>query len=124
VLQHLKNTFASCNVCSEPIETANLKSFICCHCCKRQVVFHRTCAQRLAFDEVEKLECPVCGAGEKFRETVLKYGIRIPKVCCYSKSAPDNQQQEQQSGTQADTELQEAEDLEYVERHVSCFVVL
>jgi hypothetical protein len=26
----------------------------------------------LAFDKGEELECPACGAGEKFRETVLK----------------------------------------------------
>jgi len=111
VLQHLKNTVASCNICYEPTETSNLKSFICCRSCKTQAVFHRTSAQHLAFDKEEELECPVCGAEEKFRETVQKYGIRVPKVCCFSKSAPDNQQQEQQSGAETDTELQQAEGL-------------
>jgi len=53
----------------------------------------------------------VCGTGEKVRATVLQYGIRIHNVRCSSKSAPENQQQKQQSGTHTDTELQEAEDL-------------
>ena len=38
VRQYLKNTVASCNICNELIETANLKSFICCHSCKTQAV--------------------------------------------------------------------------------------
>ena len=74
---------------------------------------------RLVFHKGERLESPVCGAGTKFRDTVLKYGIYIPKVCS-SNSAPDKQQQEQQSTTQTDTYLQEAEDLENLEHHVSC----
>ena len=90
------------------LQHLNLKSFIRCHPCKSQALYHTTCTQRLAFEKAE-LQCPVRGAGEKFRERVLKYFIRIPKVLCSSKSTPDNQQQEQQSGTQTDTDLQEAQ---------------
>jgi len=38
VRQHLKNTVAFCNICNEPIETAKLESFICCHYSKTQFV--------------------------------------------------------------------------------------
>ena len=70
-LLHLQNTAASCKICHELIDTADMKSFICCHCCRTQSVFHRTCAMRLAFHKGERLECPVCGAGKKFRKALL-----------------------------------------------------